>query len=102
MATLWMRVDPAEGRHLHFDNLMQRPGQVLAGTRGWVERHIVLDVPVAAATIHYGFLLRGTGQVKARRLTLDVVGVEVAPTERGPRYLSRPTNLDFGNEGALG
>lgn len=96
-ATIWMRVDPAEGRYLHFDNLMERPGEVLAGTRGWTGRHIVLDVPVAAATIRYGILLRGTGRVWARRFALEAVGEDVAATEPGPRYLNRPTNLDFGD-----
>lgn len=97
-ATLWMRVDPAEGRYLRFDNLLRRPGGPLEGTSGWTERHIVLDVPEAAATIHYGFFLRGSGKVWARRFNLEAVGADVAPTEPGPRYLSRPTNLDFGDE----
>ncbi|CAN7149553.1 glyoxalase superfamily protein [Devosia sp. LjRoot16] len=97
-ATLWMRVDPAEGRYLHFDNLLQRPGGPLAGTLGWTERQIVLDVPETAATIHYGFFLRGSGKAWARRFALHPVGVDVATTEPGPRYLSRPTNLDFGGE----
>jgi len=97
-ATLWMRVDPAEGRYLRFDNLMRRPGGPLEGSTGWTERHIVLDVPHAAASIHYGFFLRGSGKVWARRFQLEAVGEEVATTEPGPRYLSRPTNLDFGGE----
>jgi hypothetical protein len=96
-ATLWMRVDPAEGRYLRFDNLMQRPGGPLEGNHGWTQRHIVLDVPEAAATIHYGFFLRGTGRVWARRFRLEAVGEEVATTEPA-LYLSRPTNLDFGGE----
>jgi len=96
--TLWMRVDPAEGRYLRFDNLLQRPGGPFTGTVGWAERQIVLDVPEAAATIHYGFFLRGSGKVWARRFQLEPVGTDVATTEPGPRYLSRPTNLDFGGE----
>jgi hypothetical protein len=97
-ATLWMRVDPAEGRYLRFDNLMRRPDGPLAGSNGWTERHIVLDVPEAAAAIHYGFFLRGSGKVWARRFQLEAVSMDVATTEPGPRYLSRPTNLDFGGE----
>jgi hypothetical protein len=96
-ATLWMRVDPVQGRYLHFDNLMQRPGGPLVGTAGWTERQVVLAVPEAAATIRYGFFLRGSGKVWARRFALEVVGPDVAITEPGPRYLSRPTNLDFGD-----
>lgn len=97
-ATLWMRVDPAEGRYLRFDNLMRRPDGPLAGSNGWTERHIVLDVPEAAAAIHYGFFLRGSGKVWARRFQLEAVSMDVGTTEPGPRYLSRPTNLDFGGE----
>lgn len=96
--TLWMRVDPAEGRYLRFDNLLRRPGGPLTGTVGWTERQIVLDVPEAAATIHYGFFLRGSGKAWARRFALEAVGADVATTEAEPRYLSRPTNLDFGGE----
>jgi len=96
-ATIWMRVDPAEGRYLHFDNLMERPGETLTGTRGWTERQIVLPVPASAALIRFGLLLRGTGRVWARRFTLDAVGADIAVTEPGPRYLTRPTNLDFGD-----
>jgi hypothetical protein len=97
-ATLWMRVDGADNRLLHFDNLSRRPGGPLEGSNGWTERHIVLPVPDNAATIHYGFILRGRGKAWARRFTLEAVGAEVATTEPEPRYLSRPTNLDFGGE----
>lgn len=97
-ATLWLRVDPAEGRYLRFDNLLRRPGGPLVGHAGWTERQVVLEVPEAAATIHYGFFLRGSGRVWARRFKLEEVGEEVATTEPGPRYLSRPTNLDFGGD----
>lgn len=97
-ATLWMRVDPAEGRYLRFDNLLRRPGGPLEGSTGWTERHIVLEVPDSAATIHYGFFLKGSGKVWARRFALEAVGPDVASTEPGPRYLSRPTNLDFGGD----
>jgi hypothetical protein len=97
-ATIWMRVDPIEGRYLRFDNLMRRSDGPLRGSNGWVERQIVLDVPEAAVTIHYGFFLRGSGKVWARRFSLEAVGLDVATTEPGPRYLSRPTNLDFGGD----
>lgn len=98
IATLWMRVDGADSRLLRFDNLLRRPGGPLAGSTGWTERHIVLEVPDGAATIHYGFFLKGSGKVWARRFALEAVGEDVATTEPEPRYLSRPTNLDFGGE----
>jgi hypothetical protein len=97
-ATLWMRVDGADSRLLRFDNLMRRPGGPLAGSAGWTERCIVLEVPDIAATIHYGFFLKGNGKVWARRFALEAVGGDVATTEPEPRYHSRPTNLDFGGE----
>lgn len=97
-ATLWMRIDPAEGRYLRFDNLMRRPGGPLTGSTGWTERHIVLDVPDNAETVHYGFFLQGSGRVWARRFSLEAVSAEIATTEAEPRYLSGPTNLDFGGE----
>lgn len=58
----------------------------------------MLEVPDSAATIHYGFFLKGSGKVWARRFALEAVGEDVATTEPEPRYLSRPTNLDFGGE----
>lgn len=83
-ATLWMRVNPAEGRYLHFDNLLRHPGGPLERSNGWTERHIVLDVPEAAATIHYGFFLRGSGKAWARRFNLEAVGADVAPPNPAP------------------
>jgi hypothetical protein len=95
-ATIWFRVDAANGTVLAFDNLLEHgSGGGLVGDSGWVERSIVLDVPLEAATLHFGILLRGSGRVRARHFRLDPVGEEAAVTTRGPRYLPRPSNLDF-------
>lgn len=95
LAAIWMRIDPLEGRLLRFDNLMTRKsGGALQGTFGWTERSIVLDVPEQAATVHYGVLLKGTGDLWARRLSLELAEDD-AITTAIPMLLSRPTNLDF-------
>ena len=98
LATIWLRADSTTGQPLCFDNMLKR--QVdgpLAGTAGWAERHIVLYIPVAATSLHFGFFLKGTGRVWARGFSLEVVGEHVPTTEPEPHYLSRPTNLDFGD-----
>lgn len=95
--SVWMRIDDARGNILGFDNLWRRQTEgVLTGTTGWTERHIVLDVPDEAESIHYGFLLHGYGRVSARSFRLETVDRTVAPTDRrGGRHLPRPANLDF-------
>lgn len=96
LASIWMRVDEAPGRSLAFDNMLDRPANgALAGTQGWVERSIVLDVPVVAATVHYGFLLNGHGRVLARAFRLETVGEDVPLTTRRKPPLAAPANLDF-------
>lgn len=103
LATIWLRADSTAGQPLCFDNMLKRKEDgPLTGTVGWSERRIVLYIPVAATSLHFGFFLQGTGKVWARRLTLDVVGADVEITEPEPRYLSRPTNLDFGGEHPAG
>jgi hypothetical protein len=93
-AAIWLRVDGERGEMLRFDNLHTRNGAALSGTTEWTERAIVLDVPTAARTLHYGFLLNGTGAAWARGFRLDSAGDGDAVT-RGSPYLDGPTNLDF-------
>ena len=96
--TIWMRIDPrGGGSAIRFDNMLARGSDgALSGTVGWTERSIVLDVPVEAASIHFGPMLKGVGRLWARNLRLDTVPAETATTDtrRLPR---RPTNLDFGS-----
>jgi hypothetical protein len=92
---IWMRVDGLDGKTLGFDNLQTRPGDgVLGGTFGWTPRSIVLDVPPAAQSLHFGALLMGAGTLRARKFRLEPteeLGVTVPP-----RLLPRtPLNLDF-------
>jgi hypothetical protein len=93
---LWMRVDPRDGgRHLRFDNMhYRRKDGALRGDVEWTERSVVLDVPDEAASIHYGIMLGGGGELWARNFvveTVDPKAVEVT----GPQLPNRPTNLGF-------
>lgn len=94
--TIWMRIDRAPGETLRFDNMEQRSTNgVLKGTADWTSREVVLDAPQEASSIHFGFYLRGRGQVWARRFDLAEVGEVVAATSTWQTFLDRPTNLDF-------
>ena len=95
---IWMRVDGLRGRQLRFDNL-QRRGAALSGTTGWTAREIVLNVAEAAESVHYGFLLSGTGEVAARGFALERVDASVPVTsDRGP-YGRGPENLEMAARG---
>ncbi|NTG64729.1 glyoxalase superfamily protein [Rhizobium rhizogenes] len=100
--TIWMRIDGIEKQSLRFDNMMSREenGPINA-TTGWTSRSIVLDVPTEAASIHYGFFLKGYGKVWARSFSLEVVfdaaTVTEIPQQRGQNRVlpNQPINLDF-------
>ncbi len=95
-ATLWLRVDGAQGKVLNFDNMEARAADgVLRGTNGWTTRRIVLDIEEGAEVINFGFYLRGAGSVWARDFDLAEVGSDVAPTVGSRLERSRPVNLDF-------
>lgn len=94
--SLWMRVDAEKGRTLAFDNMDGRRSEgPLAGTVGWQERSIVMDVPAEAETIHFGFLLRGGGSLWARRFRFTDVDDSVPVTDHVVPQRSAPANLDF-------
>lgn len=96
LGSIWMRVDKSQGNVLRFDNMMARGSDgALKGTTGWSARHVVLDVPEEAESIHYGFLLRGYGRVWARSFKIETVGDDINPTAGNRDYLPKPTNLDF-------
>lgn len=94
--TIWMRVDDVGGRTLRFDN-MERRGDTgpLTGFTDWSRRTIVLDVPESAESVHYGFFLKGQGQVSARSFDLVKVGDDVDTTSDQGVWLEKPMNLDF-------
>jgi hypothetical protein len=102
VGTIWMRVDGAAGPSLRFDNMLQRETDgAIYGTSGWIERRIVLDVPEEAASIHYGFFLKGYGKVWARHFRLETVPEGTATTEmvrevpEAKALQKQPANLDF-------
>jgi hypothetical protein len=77
-AGLWMRVD-GEQRMLAFDNMSDR---VVSGTTDWKMYSVVLDVPDDAKNIFLGVLLTGKGQTWADDLTFEVVGRNIAVTNK--------------------
>ena len=95
--TVWMRIDSDNARNLRFDNLETRQdGQgIVKGTSDWIQRSITFDVPEEAASIHFGFFLKGTGRCLARSFQLDIVDEAVPITVRQTKFLPKPTNLDF-------
>ncbi len=95
-AAIWMRVDHALGQALRFDNMLDRSEDgALTGTNDWTARTIVLDVPEAAASVHYGLLLKGHGRMRAKRLTLEPAAADAPVTAGAGRLLQGPTNLGF-------
>ncbi|GLK77959.1 hypothetical protein GCM10008171_32130 [Methylopila jiangsuensis] len=102
LGSIWMRVDDATGAVLRFDNMMERPTDgAITGTSEWTDRVIVLDVPERAESLHYGFFLRGRGQIRARGFDLTIVACDTPvtdlPSPRRKRSLPpHPVNLGFG------
>ena len=78
-AGLWMRVDGERGKLLSFDNMGKRP------IRGTVEERryeVVLDVSTESIGINFGILLLGKGEVWLSDVRFEVVGGDIATTDR--------------------
>ncbi len=100
--TIWMRIDDAVGRNIRFDNMEDRRSDgVLQGAQDWTKRHIVLDVPEDADTLHYGFYLRGEGQCWSRGLDLREVDDSVPVTSDAREVLDQPMNLNFAEQSVM-
>lgn len=80
-AGLWMRADSGQRPGTAFDNMSDRP---LRGSFGWRPAEVVLDIPADATTLSFGFLLEGTGQLRATQFQLDVVPASTPTTGQGP------------------
>ncbi len=91
-ACLWLRVDDADGKMLAFDNMQRQP---VAGTKDWTPAEIVLDVPLGAATLNFGFFLMDTGQAWVSALAFAEAGPGVAATAEPQTIPDKPTNLGF-------
>ena len=94
--TIFMRIDKSPGNTLRFDNIFSRESKAASqSTKDWADRSVILDVPEAATSIHFGFCLQGYGRIWARAFRLESVGKDVATTAGRGRSLAAPTNLDF-------
>jgi hypothetical protein len=92
-AGLWMRIDGAGNRRLGFDNMEDR---AVTGTTARQRYQVVLDVPVEASDIAFGFLLIGKGELWVDGLRLETVDSSVPVTSSAkPALPAAPTNLDF-------
>ena len=96
-ATIWLRVDDAQGRVLRFENLLDRGNVALRGTEDWTGFAITLDAPENAESVHFGFMVHGRGTGWARNFTVERVDAADAPKRRKPYRFEQPTNLAFGN-----
>lgn len=107
-AGLWMRVDTASKQFYAFDDMEDRP---VSGTVDWARYEVVLDVPENAATIYFGALLFGRGQVWLDDCAFEIVDSDVPVTNLDrllgghdrrltiPSSLeNKPVNLDFEEE----
>jgi len=102
LGTIWMRIDGASEPGMRFDNMLERDGEgAISGTTVWLRRSVVLDVPEDAASIHYGFFLRGLGAVRARAFQLEMADPATSvtggalPLRKARALPAAPVNLDF-------
>ena len=96
LVTIWMRVDDENKKALSFDNMeMRKENGAIRGTKGWSKRQVVLDVPETAASIHFGFFLKGGGHGEARNFTLSEAPDDVHNTNFARNLLPSPMNLNF-------
>ena len=100
-AGLWLRIDGEAGQPLRFDNMANRVRNgAVRGTSGWVERQVVLDVPEAAQSLHYGLMLSGRGRAWGKGFGLDAAATGAGVTSSAPDYPKRPSNLDLSRRSA--
>jgi hypothetical protein len=70
-AGLWLRVDgQADNPALAFNGMENRP---IRGTTSWTRYEVVVDVPDAAQNLAFGVLIKGTGQVWFKDMSLESV-----------------------------
>ncbi|MEK5069444.1 helix-turn-helix transcriptional regulator [Sporosarcina sp. FSL K6-1508] len=93
-AGAWMRVDNQSGDVLQFDNMSNRP---IVGTLDWNYYSIILDIPKESASISFGMLLQGVGEIWMDKFSFEEVDESVQTTniEFFPEMLDEPVNLSF-------
>ena len=74
---------------LAFDNMQNRS---LGGTADWRLVSVVLDVPVGAEGVAFGFLLASSGEAWVDDVALEIVGSDIDVTNRMPGT-SDPTQV---------
>ncbi|NYE63802.1 hypothetical protein FHW58_005036 [Duganella sp. 1224] len=80
-AGLWMSaLRPGEKYASAFYNSQDKP---ITGTTDWQLRSVTLDIPQDAATLNFGVIDGGKGQVWIDQLSLEVVGNDV-PVDQLP------------------
>ncbi len=90
----WLRIDNSLGDVLQFDNMSNRP---IVGNTEWNHYAIILDIPESSASISFGVLLSGNGQVWIDELKFDEVDKTIPTTniDITQELLDEPTNLSF-------
>lgn len=93
-AAIWFRVDDVHGDPVQFDNMTNRG---LTGDQDWTYCACVLDVPLEAASLHFGVLLEGSGTVWADSFICHEVQTSIPSTNQLPQEILplHPTNLSF-------
>ena len=73
----WMRIDKENGNLVQFDNMEKRS---IIGTTDWNYYAIVLDVLEESASINFGIMLIGTGEVWIDGIKFEEVDLSVPTT----------------------
>jgi Glyoxalase superfamily protein len=95
-AAIWVRMDDASGNMVAFDDLQrQLTDRSLTGSADWTGQVVVLSVPPAAHSIHFGFYLSGFGTAYARNFQLIAVEVSGATSLAASQLPSAPANLQL-------
>ncbi|WP_343732688.1 transcriptional regulator [Duganella sp.] len=88
-AGLWMSaLRHGEQYPAAFYNSQDKP---INGSADWQLRSVTLDIPADAATLNFGVIDAGRGQVWIDRLSLEVVGKEVPVDVMPPRQMPAET-----------
>lgn len=91
----WCRIDTKNGDVIKFDNMENRS---IHGTTDWNYYSIVLDVLEDSASIHFGVLLVGSGEVWIDGIHFEEVDCSVPSTDLMNSLENlplEPLNLDF-------
>lgn len=96
-ADVWMRVDKKRENSNWYDSPKGNPLSFdavdLRGNSDWKKLEIVLDVPMKAEAITFGYSLYGNKAIWANGITFETVGKEVPVTDHINPALDAPVNL---------